>query len=122
MLCPSTASLGFDNMHIQGSGTISADHTSLDIHLEITNVNDSQPSAPSAPAPSAPASTQSTEKAVGPYTAKYQQDLPFFGVETGKCIYISARVFWEFWTSYGTKTEGRIGENAELRSDNKEKI
>lgn len=90
MLCPSTASLGFDNMHIQGSGTISADHTSLDIHLEITNVNDSQPSAPSAPALTTPASVQST--AVGPYTAKYQQDLPFFGAETGKCIYISARV------------------------------
>lgn len=88
MLCPSTASLGFDNMHIKGSGTISADHTSIDIHLEITNVNDSQPSAPSAPAPSTPASVQSIEKAMGPYTAKYQQDLPFFGVETGKCIYI----------------------------------
>ena len=79
-------------MRIQGSGTVSEDRKSLDIHLEITNMNGFQPSAPSSPESTTPASVQSTEKTIGPYTAKYKQDIPSFGVETGKCIYISARV------------------------------
>lgn len=91
-------------MRIQGAGTIRGDNTSLDIHLELTSVkdpqpsapsmNDPQPSAPSAAAPITPASVQSTdsEQARGQTTANYQRDTPLFGVETGKCIYITTMV------------------------------
>lgn len=70
-------------MRIQGVGTIRGDNTSLDLHLELTSMKYPQPSAESAPAS---ASVQSTEQARGPTTAKHQQDIPSFGVETGKCI------------------------------------
>ena len=75
-------------MRIQGAGTIRGDNTSFDIHLELTSINDPQPTTPSTPAP---ASVQSTEQARGPTAAKYQQDIPLFGVETGKRIYITTR-------------------------------
>lgn len=91
------ASLGFGNKRIQGVGTIRGDNTSLDIHLELTSMDDPQPSAPSMndPQPSAesipaPASVQSTEQARGPTTAKYQQDIPSFGVETAEEFHKSA--------------------------------
>lgn len=79
-------------MRIEGAGNVSADRTSLDIHLEITNMNESQPSAPGAPAATWPASVHSTEQATGPHNAWYQQDTPSFGVETSKCIYLTALV------------------------------
>ena len=76
-------------MRIQGAGTIRGDNTSLDIHLELTSMHDPQPSAA---APMTPASVQSTEQARGPTTAKYQQNAPLFGVENGRCIYITTLV------------------------------
>lgn len=87
----STASLGFGNMQIEGAGTISPDSTSMDIHLEITNINESLSSAslaiPSKPAAILPAAVHSTPQATKPYNAWYQQDKPSFGIETGKSMY-----------------------------------
>lgn len=70
-------------MQIKGAGIISADRASLDIHLEITKINESQPSvAPSAPPVTPPAEVQSLQ-ATAPHATWYQQDNPSFGVETG---------------------------------------
>ena len=76
-------------MRIQGAGTIREDQTSLDIHLELTNMNHTKPLALSVTTPATQASGKSTEHATGQTTAKNQQDIPFFGDETGKCIYIT---------------------------------
>ena len=73
-------------MQIEGAGTISADHTSLDIHLEMTKINDSQPSVANVPPATLPAAIPFIVQSTRPYAAWYQQDKPSFGVETGKGI------------------------------------
>ena len=84
------ASLGYGNMKIEGTGKISPDQTSMDIHFEIANVKKTQLSTPTSfgmkPAP-LPIAVQHDAHAPKPYSFKdkwYQTDKPSFGIETGK--------------------------------------
>lgn len=72
-------------MRIEGAGIIGPDGTSLDIHLEITNINESQPSVtPSTPPATPTAVVHSSVQSIEPNVAWYQQDKPSFGAETGE--------------------------------------
>ena len=74
-------------MRIEGAGIIGADGTSLDIHLEITKINENQPSATLSAPPGTPTAViHSTAQSIDikPNGAWYQQDKPSFGAETGE--------------------------------------
>ena len=84
------ASLGYGNMKIEGTGKISPDQTSMDIHFEIANVKKTQLSTPTSfgmkPA-LLPIAVQPDAHATKAYSFKdkwYQTDKPSFGIETGK--------------------------------------
>ena len=77
-------------MKIEGTGKISPDQTSMDIHFEIANVKKTQLSTPTSfgmkPAP-LPIAVQPDAHATKAYSFKdkwYQTDKPSFGIETGK--------------------------------------
>ena len=77
------ASLPFGEMQIKGTGTVSADHASMDIHLEITNNNMPQPTL-SQPVQSAKPlffKTQDEPDVKAPVSFANKPD---FGMETGK--------------------------------------
>ena len=76
------ASLHFGEMQIKGTGTMSADHASLDIHIEITNNKVSQPT-PSQPILSAPPAFAKVKGQLAPKAQVYFLKKPVFGSETG---------------------------------------
>ena len=96
------ASLGYGNMKIEGTGKISPDQTSMDIHFEIANVKKTQLSTPTSfgmkPAP-LPIAVQPDAHATKPYSFKdkwYQTDKPSFGIETGKSYHFK----WPPWSLF----------------------
>ena len=103
------ASLGYGNMKIEGTGKISPDQTSMDIHFEIANVKKTQLSTPTSfgmkPAP-LPIAVQPEARATKPYSFKdkwYQTDKPSFGIETGK----SYPFKWPPWSLFAiARAEG----------------
>lgn len=76
------ASLHFGEMQIKGTGTVSADRASLDIHLEITNTKVSQPT-PSQPILSAPPAFFKVKDQLAPKAKVCFLKKPVFGSETG---------------------------------------
>ena len=105
------ASLGYGNMKIEGTGKISPDQTSMDIHFEIANVKKTQLSTPTSfgmkPAP-LPIAVQPDARATKPYSFKdkwYQTDKPSFGIETGK----SYPFKWPPWSLFAiVRRKGRL--------------
>ena len=113
------ASLGYGNMKIEGTGKISPDQTSMDIHFEIANVKKTQLSTPTSfgmkPAP-LPIAVQPDAHATKPYSFKdkwYQTDKPSFGIETGK----SCPFKWPPWSLFAiAKVEGTAAQAKKILS------
>ncbi|PFX24968.1 Golgi-associated plant pathogenesis-related protein 1 [Stylophora pistillata] len=82
------ASLSYGNMKIEGTGNISPNYTSVDIHFEIANVEKSQPYTPTrfGMKPKAlPIAVRPRVHTTVPFSFKdtwYHKEKPSFGVET----------------------------------------